>query len=291
MSAEQTAIRTTYISILGNASLALIKALAGFFGNSFALIADAIESTSDIFSSVFVLLGFKYAERPPDENHPYGHGKIEPLITFIVVAFLVISASVIAYESVQNIRTPHEAPKAWTLIILGTIILWKELSYRFVIKKSKETNSTSLKADAWHHRSDAITSLMAFVGISIALLFGKGFESADDWAALFASGFILYNCYLIFRPALGEIMDEHLYDDLIEEIREKSMEIEGVLETEKCFVRKHGMRYFVDLHLVVNGNIPVKEGHKIGHDVQEHLIKSIDNLENVLVHIEPDSFD
>lgn len=291
MSAEQTAIRTTYISILGNASLALIKALAGFFGNSFALIADAIESTSDIFSSVFVLLGFKYAERPPDENHPYGHGKIEPLVTFIVVAFLVISASVIAYESVQNIRTPHEAPKAWTLIILGTIILWKELSYRFVIKKSKETNSTSLKADAWHHRSDAITSLMAFVGISIALLFGKGFESADDWAALFASGFILYNCYLIFRPALGEIMDEHLYDDLIEEIREKSMEIEGVLETEKCFVRKHGMRYFVDLHLVVNGNIPVKEGHKIGHDVQEHLIKSIDNLENVLVHIEPDSFD
>lgn len=290
MGVEQTAIRTTYLSIFGNASLALIKGLAGIFGNSFALIADAIESTTDIFSSVFVLLGLKYAERPPDENHPYGHGKIEPLVTFLVVSFLAVSACVIAYESIQNIRTPHESPKAWTLLVLGTIILWKEVSYRYVIKKSKETNSSSLKADAWHHRSDAITSLMAFIGISLSLLLGEGFESADDWAALFASGFILYNCYLIFRPALGEIMDEHLYDDLIKEIRKKSAEIDGVLETEKCYVRKHGMKYFVDLHLVVNGNKTVKEGHKIGHEVQEYIINKVENVENVLVHIEPDSF-
>ena len=235
MSIEQTAIKTTYFSIIGNICLAIIKGFAGFFGNSYALIADAIESTTDIFSSILVLLGFKYAERPADENHPYGHGKIEPIITFLVVAFLVISATVIAYESIENIQTPHKVPKPWTLIVLGIIIIWKEISYRIVIKKSKETNSTSLKADAWHHRSDAITSIMAFIGISIAVVFGKGYETADDWAALLASGFILYNSYLILRPALGEIMDEQRYDDLIEDIRIKSIEVPGVKGTEKCF--------------------------------------------------------
>ena len=191
MEHAKTAIRTTYFSIIGNTALALIKGLAGYFGNSYALIADAIESTTDIFASCLVLIGFKYAKRPADENHPYGHGKIEPLITFAIVAFLVVSATIIAYESVRNIQTPHEAPKPWTLIVLGLIIAWKEISFQIVIRKSRQTNSTSLKADAWHHRSDAITSVMAFIGILIATIFGEGFETADDWAAIFAAGFIL----------------------------------------------------------------------------------------------------
>lgn len=288
MNHEKTAIWTIYFSILGNTCLALAKGLAGFFGNSYALIADAIESTTDIFSSLLVLFGLKYAKRPADENHPYGHGRIEPLITFLVVAFLVTSATVIAYESIQNIRTPHKVPKAWTLIILGTIILWKEISFRTVLKKSEETHSSSLKADAWHHRSDAITSIMAFIGITIALLFGKGYETADDWAALLASAFILYNSYLIFRPALGEIMDEHLYDDLLEEIREESTKVRGVMGTEKCFIRKAGMKYHVDLHAIVKGDISVKEGHRISHQLKDHLKKGIPNLGHVLIHIEPD---
>ena len=287
MTNEQTAIRTTYFSIIGNTSLALIKGLAGFFGNSYALIADAIESTTDIFSSLLVLFGLKYAKRPADENHPYGHGKIEPLITFLVVAFLVTSATVIAYESIQNIQTAHKVPKSWTLIVLGAIIIWKEVSFRIVIKKSKETNSSSLKADAWHHRSDAITSIMAFIGISIALIFGKGYETADDWAALLASVFIIYNSYLIFRPALGEIMDEHLYDDLLEEIREKSIKVKGVVGTEKCFIRKAGMKYHVDLHAIVDGKISVKEGHEIAHNLKDYLRSEIPDLGHVLIHIEP----
>ena len=287
MKNEQTAIRTTYFSIIGNLSLALIKGLAGYFGNSYALIADAIESTTDIFSSILVLFGLKYAKRPADDNHPYGHGKIEPLITFMVVAFLVASSVVIAHESIQNIQTPHKTPKSWTLIILGCIILWKEISYRIVIKKSRETNSSSLKADAWHHRSDAITSVMAFIGISIALIFGKGYETADDWAALFAAAFILYNSYLIFRPALGEIMDEHLYDDLIVEIRTKSTEVKGVIDTEKCRIRKSGMKYHVDLHVIVDGQVTVKKGHDIAHNLKDHLIENIPSIEQVLIHIEP----
>jgi len=288
MNNEQKAVQTTYFSIIGNTSLALIKGFAGFFGNSYALIADAIESTTDIFSSLLVLFGLKYAERPADENHPYGHGKIEPLITFMVVAFLVTSATIIAYESIENIQTPHQAPKTWTLFVLGAIILWKEISFRVVIKKSRETNSSSLKADAWHHRSDAITSIMAFIGISIALIFGEGYETADDWAALLAAGFILYNSYLIFRPALGEIMDEHLYDDLLEEIREEAIKVERVLGTEKCFIRKAGMKYHVDLHAIVDGKISVKEGHDIAHELKDHLTTQIPNVGHVLIHIEPD---
>ncbi|WP_369048766.1 cation diffusion facilitator family transporter [Tenacibaculum sp. UWU-22] len=288
MKSKCTAVQTIYFSIISNAVLALIKGLAGFFGNSYALIADAIESITDIFSSILVLFGLKYAKRPADKNHPYGHGKAEPLITFLVVAFLITSAVVIAYESIKNIQTPHKVPEPWTLIVIGAIILWKEISFRIVINKSKETDSTSLKADAWHHRSDEITSVMVFIGISIALLFGKGYETADDWAALFAAAFILYNSYLIFRPALGEIMDEHLYDDLLKEIREEAIKVKGVIETEKCFIRKAGMKYHVDLHAVVDGKISVKEGHDISHQLKDHLKNKIPNLEHILIHIEPD---
>ncbi len=287
MTHEQTAVKATYFSIVGNIGLALIKGLAGFFGNSYALIADAIESTTDIFASFLVLFGIKYSNKPADENHPYGHGRAEPLITFLVVGFLITSATIIAYESINNIGTPHELPKSWTLIVLGTIIIWKEYSFRLVMRRSIESNSSSLKADAWHHRSDAITSVAAFIGISIALILGKGYESADDWAALFAAGFIFYNSYLIFRPALGEIMDENLYDDLIVEIRKVSLQVKGVESTEKCFIRKAGMKYHVDLHAIVNANITVKEGHDISHLLKDTLRAEIPELGHVLIHIEP----
>ena len=287
MTNEQTAIRTTYFSIVGNASLAIMKGLAGFFGNSYALIADAIESTADIFSSFLVLFGLKYASRPADKNHPYGHGRAEPLITFLVVGFLITSATIIAYESIKNIATPHELPKIWTLFVLIPLIIWKEISFQLVIQKAKETNSSSLKADAWHHRSDAITSIAALIGISIALYFGNGYETADDWAALFASGFILYNSYKIFRPALGEIMDEHLYDDLVADIRKVSLSCAGVVATEKCFVRKAGMKYHVELHAIVQADITVKYGHEIAHNLKDTLLNEIPQLGHVLIHIEP----
>lgn len=287
ISNEQKAIRATWFSIFGNTALAVIKALAGFFGNSYALIADAIESTTDILSSFLVLFGLKYANRPADKNHPYGHGRAEPLITFLVVGFLIMSASIIAYESIINIQTPHDLPKSWTLLILVPLILWKEISFQLVMKKARETNSSSLRADAWHHRSDALTSIAAFIGISIALFFGKGYETADDWAALFASGFILYNSYLIFRPALGEIMDEHLYDDLVEDIRRVSLTVAGVMGTEKCFIRKAGMKYHVDLHATVDANISVKVGHDIAHQLKDTLRAEIPQLGHVLIHIEP----
>ncbi len=288
---KDKAIKATYFSIAGNICLAIIKGFAGVFGNSYALLADAIESTTDIFASILVLFGIKYSSRPADENHPYGHGRAEPLITFLVVGFLIFSAILIAYHSIQNINTPHQLPKSWTLYVLAAIIIWKELSYRIVLKKSKETNSSALKADAWHHRSDAITSVAAFIGISIALFMGAGYETADDWAALFASGFILYNCYLIFRPALAEIMDEDLHNDLIEDIRKVAKTVPGILYTEKCFVRKAGMSYQVDLHAVVDATITVREGHELSHKLQDALQLEIPELSHVLIHIEPNDYD
>lgn len=281
------AIRTVIFSMLGNVALAAIKFLAGIFGNSYALIADGIESTVDIFSSVLILLGLKYAARPADDNHPYGHGKAEPLITFLVVAFLIISAFTIAWQAVVNIQTPHELPASWTLIVLGGIIIWKEISYQVVMNRSKKLKSSSLKAEAWHHRSDAITSVAAFVGISIALFGGEGFEVADDYAAMIACAFILYNCYGIFRPALGEVMDENNFEELTEEIRVISLQVPGVENTEKCYIRKAGMKYHVDLHAHVKGDLTVTEGHHIAHQLKDTLINKIPELGNVLIHIEP----
>ncbi len=273
--------------MLGNIALAIIKFLAGIFGNSYALIADGIESVVDVFASLLVLFGLKYSARPADENHPYGHGKAEPLVTFLVVVFLIISAGTIAWQAYQHIIIPHELPKPFTLIVLAGIIIWKELSFHIVMQRSKKLNSTALRAEAWHHRSDAITSVAAFIGITIAIFGGKGFEVADDYAALFAVIFILYNCYKIFRPALSEVMDENNYEELTLQIRQVSLTVTGVKGTEKCYIRKAGMEYHVDLHALVSGELTVTEGHNISHRLKDKLCEVIPELGNVLIHIEP----
>ena len=282
------AISTIIFSIIGNGVLAIVKGVVGYFGNSYALIADAIESTSDVFSSIVVLVGLRYSSLPPDENHPYGHGKAESVVTFIVVVLLIGSGVIIAVQSVEHIITPHKVPAPYTLIVLGAIIVIKEFFFRYVSKSGKQTNSSSLKADAWHHRSDALTSTAAFIGISIALLMGEGYETADDWAALVATGIIFYNSFLIFRPAFGEIMDEHRYDDLVNVIRTVSRDVPGVIATEKCRVRKSGMKYLVDLHITVSSIITVKEGHGVAHALKNILMKNIPEIADVLIHFEPD---
>lgn len=284
---KKSAQKTAFISLISNAGLAVAKGVTGVLGHSDAMIADAIESTTDVFASLLVIFGLRYSSKPADENHPYGHGKAEALVTFAVVGFLLISATIIAVESIRNLQQAQEKPEVFTLYVLGVIILIKELSYRYVKRKSIETKSSSLHADAWHHRSDAISSVMAFIGISIALFFGKGYEKADDWAALLASVFIVYNAFLIFRPALGEIMDEHLHDDLIVQIRQEATKVEGVLDTEKCLVRKTGMVYIVDLHVEVDGKLSVFEGHEISHRLKDFLMLQLPEIADVLIHIEP----
>ncbi len=284
---RQIAISAFSLSIVGSLILALLKFAAGYWGDSYALIADGIESSTDVLSSFIIFWGLSMSMRPADNNHPYGHGKIEPLMSIVVVLFLLGSAVTIFYHGINNIRTDHRLPAAWTLWILGAIIIWKEVAFHLIIRKAQQTNSGALRAEAWHQRSDTITSVAAFIGITVAITMGEGYENADDWAALCAALMILYNSYLIFRPALAELLDEHLYHDLIDEIREKSLQVNGIIATEKCWVRKSGMFYQVDLHIIVDGDMSVRTGHALSHQLKDYLMETLPDIQSVLIHIEP----
>lgn len=281
-------IQSAVIGIVANSILALTKGIAGFMGNSYALIADAIESFSDIFSSFIVMAGLKIASKPADSDHPYGHGKAEPMAAVIVALGLIAAAAIIAVKSVKEILMPHYAPAAYTLIVLVAVIAVKELLFRFVFRVGVEIKSTAIKTEAWHHRSDALTSAAAFVGISIALIGGKGYESADDYAALFASAIIVFNACRLMKPAVGELMDQAPSSNIEEKIKKIAKSVKGVVDLDKCHVRKMGLEYYVDLHVIVDGKISVKKGHEISHKVKNTLCGSKLKICDVLVHIEPD---
>lgn len=279
--------KTTLVGIAVNVGLVLIKGIAGWLGNSYALIADAMESATDIITSIFVWVGLRTAAKAPDQNHPFGHGKAEPLAAIIVAMSLLAAAILIAIQSIDNIRTPHKTPAPFTLLVLAAVVIVKELLFRRVAQVGAEVESSAVKADAWHHRSDAITSLTAFVGISIALIGGPGYESADDWAALLASAFIVYNAYHIFRPSFGEIMDEAPPGDWQRELETVAMGVPGVKGIEKYRVRKTGFEYFIDLHVQVPGDLTVSQGHDIAHAVKAAILAAKPAVYDVLVHIEP----
>ena len=280
-------IRTTIIGIVASIILAAIKAVAGIMGNSYALVADAIESTSDVFTSIIVLTGLKIAKRPADKTHPYGHGKAEPFAGILVASALFIAAIVIIIQSTHEIITPHHAPAPFTLIVLIVVVITKEWLFRFVIKVGNTVESVAVKNDAWHHRSDAMTSGAAFIGIAIALIGGPGYEEADDYAALCASLIIIYNAYRLFKPALYEIMDTAPSQEVIDKIIKTSLLVDGVIAIDKCFARKMGFQYYIDMHVIVDGNITVHKGHEISHAVKDKLVDSFSNISGVLIHIEP----
>lgn len=285
--ATQAALKTTLTGIIVSLLLAIIKALGGIFGNSYALIADAIESTTDIITSGLLYIGLTWSSKPADKEHPYGHGKAEALIALGIALALVIAAVIIGIESVHNIRTPHQSPKAFTLLILGGVILTKEILYRYVIKTGNEINSGAVKADAFHHRSDAITSGAAFIGITIGLWGGAGYEVADDWAALLAGVIIIINAYIIARPAIGELLDEELEPQLNEEVKKLAAEVAGVVFIEKCYIRKMGLKSHADMHVWVNKNLTVEQGHTIAHAVQDHIQEQLPQFAIINIHVEP----
>lgn len=280
-------LRSTFVGIVANTLLAATKGIAGILGNSYALIADAVESTTDIASSFIVWGGLKISALPPDADHPYGHGKAEPLAAVVVSLTLIAAAIAIAIQSVRELVIPHHAPAPFTLVVLVLVVITKETLFRFVLKVGQGVNSIAVKSDAWHHRSDAATSAAAFIGISIALIGGRGYESADDWAALFASSIIVFNAYRILRPAIGEVMDAAPSPELEDAIRQVAQRVQGVISLEKCFIRKMGFSYYVDLHVTVDGALSVRHGHDIARQVRQTIRKSYPNVAEVLVHIEP----
>jgi cation diffusion facilitator family transporter len=280
-------MRTVLIGFSSNVILAAIKITAGIIGNSYALTADGIESLLDLFSSAVVLGGIKISSLPPDDDHPYGHGKAESLAAMAVSLIIVLAGISIAIKSVLEIMHPRHAPEFFTLIVLVAVIIVKETLFRFIFAVGESVNSLSLKTEAWHQRSDLLTSSAAFIGISIALVGGKGYVSADDWAALAASGIILFNGIHMLKGAIGEIMDQAPDPETEETIRSIAGRVQGVIAIEKCRVRKSGMDLFVDLHVEVNGDMPVHQAHFIGHEVKDTLIKTSLGIADVLVHIEP----
>jgi len=283
----QRSLRATFTGLAVNVALTVAKFLAGIFGHSQALIADAVESLADIFSSIIVWRGLVVAEAPPDEDHPYGHGKAEPLAAATVSAMLLLAAGMIAYHSLQGIVEPRVAPSAWTLLLLVAVIAVKEILFRYVLHEAAHVESSAVKTDAWHHRSDAITSAAAFLGIGIALIGGPGYEHADNWAALVASIVIAFNGWRLLRPAFNELMDRSPERETIDEIKRIAATIPGVDAVEKCFVRKMGYQLFVDMHIEVDPQMTVLRSHEIAHEVKDKVRETMPIVHDVLVHIEP----
>src|SRR4051794_29475025 len=283
----QSGARVALIGMMVNVVLAAAKISAGLFGNSYVLIADGIESTLDIAGSAVIWGGLKFAARPPDETHPYGHGKAEPLAAALVAIGVLLASIGLAIQSVREIFTPHHGPAPFTLVVLIVVVVVKEFLYRVVMRLGKNVESTAVKTDAWHHRAHALTSIAAFVGISIALIGGPKWYSADDWAALFACGVIATNGWRLLLPALHEMLDTAPRGEIVSKIQGAAGSVGGVMNVEKCLVRKMGISFYVDLHVGVDGSISVTEGHDIAHRVKDAIKETDARIADVLVHVEP----
>jgi cation diffusion facilitator family transporter len=283
----QRSLRATFLGLVVNTLLSGVKLAAGILGHSHALVADAVESLADVFSSIIVWRGLVVAAEPPDEDHPYGHGKAEPIASAVVSLMLLVAASSIVLQAIHEIAQPHRAPAPFTLLVLLVVIVVKEGLFRFVLREAVSVDSSAVQTDAWHHRSDAITSLAAAIGIGIALIGGKGYEAADDWAAMFAACVIAWNGWRLLRPALNELMDRSPNRQVIDQIRHLAETIPGVGGVEKCFVRKMGYQYFVDMHVEVDPQMTVLQSHQIAHAVKDKIRGELPAVGDVLVHIEP----
>ena len=288
----QRSLRVIFLGIAVNVFLGSAKFLAGMFGHSHALIADATESFADIFNSLILWRGIAVAAAPADEEHPYGHSKAEPLAAAFGAIMLLVAAVWITAKGAVDIYQwdhgiPRDQPQWFTLLALAVVILVKEGLFRFVIKEGKDTDNAAVKTDAWHHRSDAITSLGAAIGIAVALVGGPKYVVADDVAAIFAAFIVGWSGWLLLRPALSELMDRSADPKVIEQIRKMASGVEGVANVEKCFVRKAGHLLFAEMHVEVDPQMTVRRSHEIAHAVKDKIREAMPAVRDVLIHIEP----
>ena len=286
-SATRRSIRWAQAGLLINAVLVLVKLFAGIVGHANALVADAVESSADIFSSLIVWMGLSIAARPADEDHPYGHGKAEPLAAAVVSLMLLVAAVGISMLAIREIRTPHHLPAPFTLFVAAGVIIVKEILYRRVSRVGKDVGSTVVTADAWHHRADAISSLAAFIGISIALIGGRGWEGADDWAALVAAMVVAVNGVRTLRPAISGLMDEAPDRSVKERVLEAACSVDGVRNVENLKVRRSGLGFYADLHVQADPAISLEDAHEIAATVKYAILGAIPSVVGVLVHMEP----
>ena len=280
-------IRSAQAGLLVNAGLAVIKLIAGVLGNSYALVADAIESAADVFSSLIVWGGLRLSARSADDTYPFGYGKAEALAGAVVGLLLLGAAVGVGVSAAREIVTPHHAPAPFTLVVLVAVVAVKELLFRRVQRVGEEVQSTAVRADAWHHRSDAITSAAAFVGIAIALAGGPGWESADDWAALVAAGIIFVNGVGVLRPAVADLMDRAPDARVVDRIATAARSIDEVRLVEKLHVRKHGLAYYVDIHVQADPLMSLHDAHVLSGRVKSAIRAEVPAVAGALVHMEP----
>ncbi len=281
-------LQATFVGMAVNAVLAVAKFTAGFLGHSHALVADAVESTADILSSIIVWRAVVVAAEPADPEHPYGHGKAEPLATATVSIMLLLAAAGIVLKSGHDLASSEQAkPRLFTLAVLVGVVVLKEAMFRYVAREAESAESMVVHADAWHHRSDAVTSLAAAIGITLAVLGGPKFAFADNAAAIVAAVIIAWNGWRLLRPALDELMDAAPNPGLVNQIKLAAGKVPGVMRIEKCIVRKAGYDYFVDMHMEVDPELTVRAAHEISHRVKDSVKQTMPSVHDVLVHIEP----
>ncbi len=283
----QRTLRATLVGLGANLVLGLAKLAAGIFGHSDALVADAVESFADLIGSIIVWQGLAVASRPPDDDHPYGHGKAESLAGAAISTLLLLAAAGIGFHAVREFLGTHIVPSPYTLVVLLGVIAIKETLFRWVLRESEATQSTAVRTDAWHHRADAITSLAAAVGISLALVGGERWAGADDIAAIVAAGIIAWNGWRLLRPALEELMDTQPSAEVVERIRDIAAAVPAVDQIQKCLVRRMGYQLLVDMHVHVDPGMTVEQSHAIAHAVKDSIRDEMPSVIDVLIHIEP----
>ncbi|MAT13886.1 MAG: cation-efflux pump [Planctomyces sp.] len=281
------AIRASLLGLIVNVLLGVVKLVAGLVGNSYALISDAVNSIGDSLTSIVVTFALFIAQRPADQEHPYGHTRAEAIAASNVALVIIISAFYVGWGAIQRLNVVHEIPAAWTLWIAGINVFIKEGLYRYKVNVGKRTGSTAIIANAWDHRSDALCSLAVFAGLSVVRWGGPQFLWVDEGAALLVALFILWNGYQLFQKSASELMDVQANDQFVDQVRDVAARVEGVKEIETLWVRKSGLEYFADIHIEVDARLTVEEGHLIGHRVKDRIMEEFKSIRDVLVHLEP----
>ncbi len=279
--------RLAQLGLIVNALMAGVKLVAGLVGNSYALVADAIESATDTVGSLVVWSGLRIANRSPDDRYPFGYGRAEPLAAATVAALMLGAAAGIAIEAVREIRSPHHSPAPFTLAVLAAVIVIKAVLANRVLKASAASGSVVVEVDGWHHRSDAITSAAAFLGISLALIGGPGWEPADDWAALIAAGVIFANGGLLLRKAIRDLMDRAPDAPLFAAVGNAARETPGVKAIEKLKIRKSGTGHYVDIHVQADPALSLHDAHILSGCVKGAIRTRVPSALGVLIHMEP----
>lgn len=280
-------LRSVQVSLISNAALAFVKLVAGLVGHSYALVADAVESSADIFASLIVWAGLRVARRDPDNDYPFGYGKAETVASATVSLMLLAAAVGIAVQAVREILVPHHAPAPWTLAVLVAVVVIKTTLFRRIGAVGADVGSTAVQADAWHHLSDALTSAAAFVGIGVSVLMGPGWESADDWAALAASVVIAFTGASMLRNALRDLMDRNPGAAIAVPVRRVAEGVPGVLAIEKLHVRRAGIAFHVEIHVQADPALSLRAAHALGGAVKSAIRTAQPRVRGVLIHMEP----